>query len=69
MNDARVKASDSVEELVERYPQLVSFLMDRGIVCIKCGEPFWGTLEELVTNKGKDVNRILEQINSFLNEK
>lgn len=69
MNEATVKASDSVEELVEQYPQLVSFLMDRGIVCIKCGEPFWGTLEDLVKNKGKDVNQILEQINSFLREK
>jgi methionine synthase II (cobalamin-independent) len=69
MNEATVKASDSVEELVERYPQLVSFLMDRGIVCVKCGEPFWGTLEELVSSKGKDVGDILKQINSFLKEK
>jgi hypothetical protein len=69
MNEATVKASDSVEELVERFPQLVSFLMDRDIVCIKCGEPFWGTLEKLVSSKGKDVGEILKQINAFLKEK
>lgn len=61
-----IKATDSVEELVERYPALVGFLMDRGVVCIKCGEPFWGTLAELVESKGKDVKVIVEEINSAL---
>jgi hypothetical protein len=61
-----VGPDDSVEELVERYPSLVGFLMDREIVCIKCGEPFWGSLKELVQNKGKDVDRIVAEINEHL---
>ncbi len=60
---AKINATDSVEELIERYPDLVGFLMDHGIVCIKCGEPFWGPLGDLIESKGKDTDAILAEIN------
>ena len=59
-----IKATDSVEELVEKYPELVGFLLDRGIVCVKCGEPFWGPLGDLISNKGKDIEAVLAEINA-----
>jgi len=43
-----ITANDLVEDLVERYPDLAAFLMRRGIVCIKCGEPVWGTIADLL---------------------
>jgi hypothetical protein len=42
----------SVEELVAQYPEAAGFLADRGVVCIVCGEPYWGTLRDLMAAKG-----------------
>lgn len=39
------------EEMVERYPEVVRPLADRGVFCVVCGEPVWGTLEELARKK------------------
>jgi hypothetical protein len=58
-----ISETDSVEELIERHPGIVGFLMDHDIVCIKCGEPFWGSLGELVRSKGKDVDAVLRELN------
>ena len=35
-----------MEDLVRDYPQVVPMLVRRGVVCIQCGEPVWGTLGE-----------------------
>ena len=59
----------SVEELIERHPRAVSFLMDRGIVCMKCGEPMWGTLGELIASKGMDPPDMIEKLENYLEGK
>jgi len=41
----------SIEDLIEDYPKSVKYLADKGIRCIKCGEPIWGTLEEACLEK------------------
>ncbi len=48
----------TIEDLVEEYPFSVQYLADKGIRCIKCGEPIWGTLEEACKEKGFDVEKI-----------
>ena len=53
-----------IEELVENYPFSVRYLMEKGIRCIMCGEPIWGTLEEAAQEKGFDE----EQIAGFVKE-
>ena len=47
-----------IEELVDNYPFSVRYLMEKGIRCIMCGEPIWGTLEEAAEEKGFDANTI-----------
>lgn len=47
-----------IEELVENYPFSVRYLMEKGIRCIMCGEPIWGTLEEAAMEKGFDETAI-----------
>lgn len=42
----------TIEELVETLPASVSYLSRKGIKCIACGEPIWGTLEEAAREKG-----------------
>lgn len=53
-----------VEELINAYPQAVGFLADRGLVCIRCGEPFWGTLRELANSKnmGDRIEAIVQDL-------
>jgi len=55
----------SVEELVEQVPGSVSFLREKGIVCIICGEPVWGTFYELASQKGfsdEEIEGLVEEI-------
>lgn len=40
-----------IEELVNNYAFSVRYLMEKGIRCIMCGEPIWGTLEEAAREK------------------
>mgnify|MGYP006300643231 FL=1 len=42
----------TIEELVEQKVDAVKYLADKGIKCIACGEPIWGTLEEAAREKG-----------------
>ena len=57
----------TIEELVEKVPKSVEYLMNAGIKCIACGEPIWGTLEEAAMEKGFDNEQIQEFV-SDLNE-
>lgn len=56
----------TVEELVDEYPSAVSFLQREGVVCMKCGEPVWGTLDEAIRCKGLDVQVTLARLREFL---
>jgi len=47
-----------IGDLVHHYPHSVRYLSEKGIRCIACGEPIWGTLEEAALEKGFDQNQI-----------
>jgi len=68
MKEEKVKKDMLVEDLVVKYPKSVSFLRKYGIVCIQCGEPVWGTIGELIKSKGKDEEKIIKELNRFLEE-
>ncbi len=55
-----------IEELVNNYVFSVRYLAEKGIKCIACGEPIWGTLEEAIKEKGYDdktVQVIVDELN------
>ncbi len=53
-----------IEDLVNQYTFSIRYLAQKGIRCIACGEPIWGTLEEAAKEKGfKDSD-----IQSFVHE-
>ncbi len=59
-----------IEDLVQQYPAAVGFLMKKGIVCIQCGEPVWGTLEEAAGRKNQgNIDEIVKELNEYLSEK
>lgn len=55
----------TIEELVSILPESVSYLMDKGIRVLICGEPIWGTLEEVITAKGYSVNELGNMIDDL----
>ncbi|MCF8231070.1 MAG: hypothetical protein K9J27_02685 [Bacteroidales bacterium] len=60
-----------IEDLVEEIPKAIDYLKDKGIRCIRCGEPIWGTLEEAAREKGfgdEDIRRFVEEINQIKDE-
>ena len=67
-----IKKDTSIEDLVNALPASVKYLSEKGIKCISCGEPIWGTLEEAATEKGfekedietfvRDLNKLMDQL-------
>lgn len=60
-----------IEDLVERYPDAVTFLMEKGIRCLRCGEPIWGTLGSAMDEKDFPIARqmeIVRELRGFLAE-
>ncbi len=58
----------NIEELVEDYSFAVQFLAKKGICCIACGEPIWGTLEEACEEKGFSAE-VVEELTKLKNNK
>lgn len=42
----------SIENIIDQVPGAVRYLSEKGITCIACGEPVWGSLEEEVLKRG-----------------
>jgi hypothetical protein len=56
-----------VEELVEEYPAAIRFLAERHILCVVCGDVYWGTLGELMAQKDiPDPDGVVAELNAFL---
>ena len=58
-----------VEEILEKYPTAQEFLSKKNIVCVMCGEPVWGSLEELMQDKefsGEEIDTIIKELNKFI---
>ncbi len=51
-----------VDDLITRYPWANGFLIKLGYPCIRCGEAFWGTIEELVNNHRGDVDEVVTKL-------
>ena len=54
----KITKDTSIEDLVDNYSFAVSYLSEKGIRCIVCGEPIWGTLEEACEEKGFSQDNI-----------
>lgn len=64
----KVTKDIAIEDLVEEVPKSVKYLMYKGIKCIACGEPIWGTLEDAAKEKGftdEDIKKIVNELQEF----
>ena len=58
----------TIEDLVNQNVKAVSYLADKGIKCIACGEPIWGTLDQAAKEKGfgdEDIAGFVRDLNSL----
>ncbi len=55
-----------VETLLREFPESHEWLLEHHIHCTQCGEPVWGTIEELILSKGKDPALMIAELNEYL---
>jgi hypothetical protein len=64
-----VNGQTQIEELVEAYPKVAGWFTRRGLRCVVCGEPFWGTIEELAEDsgvRGERKEKLVEDLNDAI---
>ncbi len=69
---SEITVATPVEMLVTAHPAAIGFLAERGVLCVVCGEPFWGTLGELMAQKGLDADQsqeMVRELGTFLQER
>lgn len=65
VNQKEITKDITIEELINIKPEAVTYLMQKGIRCLICGEPTWGTLESVSKEKGfndNDIETFVEEI-------
>lgn len=66
---SRIERATSIENLINKFPGAVHFLIQKSLPCLVCGEPSWGTLEELARDKGWSdaaIDELVRQMNQEL---
>ncbi len=64
---SKISLESSVEELVELFPEAVGFLTRKGVHCIRCGEPLWCSLAELLDEEGiENPQKLIEELNAYI---
>lgn len=64
---AKIGLGIQFEELVEAHPEAVGFLIRHGVRCIRCGDPVWGTLGELLKDANvEDPSALLDELRAYL---
>ena len=53
-----INKETTIEDIVNYSAEAVRYLSKKGIKCIACGEPVWGTLEEAAEEKGFSQDEI-----------
>lgn len=67
----KISAEIEIEDLVTILPEAVSYLRNKGIRCLQCGEPIWGSLENAAKEKGfsaKEIISFVNDLNKMLNK-
>jgi methionine synthase II (cobalamin-independent) len=68
MKNQKISKEIEIEDLVRIIPNSVVYLMEKGIRCLRCGEPIWGTLEKAAKEKGfsdKEISKFVDELNEL----
>lgn len=65
-----ITKNTSIEDLISELPASVTYMMNKGIKCLVCGEPIWGTLKSESKRKGftdDDIEKFVRELNELNN--
>lgn len=68
MKKQKITKDIEIEDLVKLIPNSVVYLMEKGIRCLRCGEPIWGSLESAAIEKGfnqKEISKFVNELNNL----
>ncbi|MBN2572418.1 MAG: DUF1858 domain-containing protein [Ignavibacteriales bacterium] len=69
MSNFIVTKDTEIEDLVRELPDSVVYLMEKGIRCLRCGEPIWGSIESAAKEKGfnsQEIETFIKDLNQML---
>ena len=59
-----IQDTDTIENVLSRYPQTLKVFQDFGIPAIACGEPIWGTIiENAKQYKVENIDALINALN------
>lgn len=64
-----IRRDTPIEELLTALPESVRYLMRRGVQPIACGEPIWGTVEDVAKATGltdTEIDEIVADLSGLL---
>ncbi len=67
-----IRRSTPIEDMIRNYPASVRFMVEKGLPCYVCGEPVWGTFEEVARQSGKserDIDLLVDELKAHLQAK
>ena len=68
MKNQKITKEIEIEDLVKIIPNSVVYLMEKGIRCLRCGEPIWGSLESAAKEKGfndLEISKFVHDLNKL----
>ena len=68
MKKQKINKDIEIEDLVKIIPNSVVYLMEKGIRCLRCGEPIWGSLESAAKEKGfndLEISKFVDELNKL----
>lgn len=63
-----ITAQTHIDRILSKYPSLSRTFIEFGLLCLVCGEPFWGTIEDLARQHDVDVGKLINVLNESKRE-
>lgn len=68
--EPKISLDTAIEDLVLQFPETVSYLTRHGVRCIRCGEPLWCSLGELLKEEGiKNPELLVAELNEYIEKR
>jgi hypothetical protein len=64
-----ITKNDEIEFIFKNLPESIPYLMKKGVCGINCGQPRWGTLQFVSTERGfsdSDIDLMIKDLNIML---
>jgi hypothetical protein len=58
-----ITRKSKVEDILRDFPEKSGIFVQMGLPCLVCGEPFWGTVEELCLRYNVEPEKLLKRLN------